>query len=172
VVQESRDRHLADALLQQVRRCALCLRPLLVLTDGWSAYPNSIRRAFRQKVKLTPGLGRACLQVWPELHIGTVIKRTQNKRVVEITRQVAYGLLEHAEKLLHSSRGRMVLNTAFIERLNGAFRERLASFTRTSRHAARRLKALEMGMYLIGCSYKFCFAHHELSKPSHIGHRI
>ena len=63
VVQESRDRHLADALLQQVRRCAACLRPLLVLTDGWSAYPNSIRRAFREKVKLTKGVGRACLQV-------------------------------------------------------------------------------------------------------------
>jgi len=60
VVQESRDRHLADALLQQVRRCAACLRPLLVLTDGWSAYPNSIRRAFREKVKLTKGVGRAC----------------------------------------------------------------------------------------------------------------
>jgi transposase-like protein/IS1 family transposase len=169
VVQGSRDRHLADALLQQVRRCALGLRPLLVLTDGWSAYPNSIRRAFREKVKRTKGVGRACLQVWPELHIGTVIKRTQKKRVVEISRQIAHGLLSAAEKLLASSRGGMVLNTAFIERLNGTFRERLASLTRKSRHAARRLQALEMGMYLIGCSYNFCFAHHEWSKPSHRG---
>jgi IS1 family transposase len=169
-VQVSRDRHLADALLQQVRRCALGLRPLLVLTDGWSAYPNSIRRAFREKVKLTPGVGRACLQVWPELHIGTVIKRTQKKRVVEITRKLAYGLLSQAEKLLASSHGGMVLNTAFIERLNGTFRQRLASLTRKSRHAARRLKALEMGMYLIGCSYNFCFAHHELSSRKHFGY--
>src|SRR5438105_670507 len=169
VVQGSRDRHLADALLQQVRRCAACWRPLLILTDGWSAYPNSILRAFHQKVKLTKGVGRACLQVWPELHIGTVIKRTEKKRVVEITRKLAHGLLEQAEKLLHSSRGGIVLNTAFIERLNGTFRERLASLTRKSRHAARRLKALEMGMYLIGCSYNFCFPHHELSKHLHVG---
>jgi transposase-like protein/IS1 family transposase len=169
VVQESRDRHLADALLQQVRRCAVCLRPLLVLTDGWSAYPNSIRRAFREKVKLTRRVGRASLQVWPEVHIGIVIKPTEKKRVVEITRKIAHGLLEQAEKLLHSSRGGVVLNTAFIERLNGTFRERLASLTRKSRHAARRLAALEMGMYLIGCSYNFCFAHHELSKHSHMG---
>jgi IS1 family transposase len=124
-VQVSRDRQLADALLQQVRRCALGLRPLLVLTDGWSAYPNSIRRAFREKVKLTRGVGRACLQVWPELHIGTVIKRTQKKRVVEITRKLAYRLLSQAEKLLASSHGGMVLTTAFIERLNGTFRQRL-----------------------------------------------
>jgi hypothetical protein len=105
--------------------------------------------------------------VWSELHIGTVIKRTQNKRVVEVTRRMAYSLLAQAEKLLRQSQGGSVLNTAFIERLNGTFRERLASLTRKSRHAARRLRALETGMYLIGCSYNFCFAHHELSKATH-----
>ena len=60
VVQLSRDRSLADRLMQQVRRCAACLRPLLVVTDGWGAYPGSICRAFRQKVKRTQGVGRAC----------------------------------------------------------------------------------------------------------------
>ncbi len=169
VVQVSRDRSLADRLMSQVRRAAQVLRPLLVLTDGWAAYPNSIRRAFREKVKQSRGVGRACLQVWPELSIGTVIKRTQNKRVVEITRRMTHGLLAQAEKLLMQSQGGSVLNTAFIERLNGTFRERLASLTRKSRHAARRLRALETGMYLIGCSYNFCFAHHELSKASHVG---
>jgi transposase-like protein/IS1 family transposase len=169
VVQVSRDRNLADRLMSQVRRAAQVLRPLLVLTDGWAAYPNSIRRAFREKVKQTSGVGRACLQVWPELHIGTVIKRTQKKRVVEITRRMTHGLLTQAEKLLQLSHGGIVLNTAFIERLNGTFRERLASLTRKSRHAARRLRALETGMYLIGCSYNFCFPHHELSKTKHVG---
>ena len=169
VVQVSRDRSLADRLMSQVRRAAQVLRPLLVLTDGWAAYPNSIRRAFREKVKQTNGVGRACLQVWPELSIGTVIKRTQNKRVVEITRRMTHGLLTQAEKLLQLSHGGLVLNTAFIERLNGTFRERLASLTRKSRHAARRLRALETGMYLIGCSYNFCFAHHELSRAWHVG---
>src|SRR3954451_12062557 len=64
----SRDKGLADALMQQVRRSAQALRPLLVLTDGWAAYPNSIRRAFREKVKKVAGVGRACLDVWPQLH--------------------------------------------------------------------------------------------------------
>jgi IS1 family transposase len=169
VVQHSRDRSLADQLLRQVRRCAMCLRPLLVLTDGWNAYPGSIRRTFREKVKRTAGVGRACLQIWPDLHIGTVIKRTEKKRVVEVTRRMAHGLLSRAEQLLQGSRGGSVLNTAFIERLNGTFRERLASLTRKSRHAARRLRALETGMYLIGCTYNFCFVHHELSKVSHVG---
>jgi hypothetical protein len=168
-VRVSRDKRLADALLQQVRRAAKLLRPVLVLTDGWAAYPGSIRRAFREKVKETGGVGRACLRVWPDLHIGTVIKRTEKKRVVEITRKMAQGLLEQAEQLLQLSRGGDVLNTAFIERLNGTFRERLASLTRKSRHAASRLQALHTGMYLIGCTYNFCLAHQELSKAKHWG---
>jgi hypothetical protein len=168
-VSVTRDKKLADALMQQVRRAAQPLRPLLVLTDGWAAYPGSIRRAFRQKVKKLAGVGRASLEVWPHLCIGTVIKRTEKKRVVEITRQMAHGLLEQAEHLLQFSAGGKVLNTAFIERLNGTFRERLASLTRKSRHAASRIQALHAGMYLIGCTYNFCVAHQELSKAQHWG---
>src|SRR5258706_3372669 len=134
-VRVTRDQGLADALMQQVRRSAQTLRPLLVLTDGWAAYPNSIRRAFREKVKKLAGVGRASLEVWPHLHIGTVIKRTEKKRVVEITRKMAHGLLDQAEKLLQLSDGGSVLNTAFIERLNGTMRERLASSTRKCRQA-------------------------------------
>jgi len=160
---------LADALMQQVRRSAQNLRPLLVLTDGWAVYPGSIRRAFREKVKTIAGVGRASLEVWPHLHIGTVIKRAEKKRVVEITRHMAHGLLEQAEQLLQRSSGGSVLNTAFIERLNGTIRERLASLTRKSRHGASRLQALHTGMYLIGCTYNFCWVHQELSKASHFG---
>ena len=155
--------------MHQVRRTAQRLRPLLVLTDGWAAYPNSIRRAFREKVKQMAGVGRASLEVWPQLPIGTVIKRTENKRVVEITRKMTHGLLDQAEKVLQLSGGGSVLNTALIERLNGTIRERLASLTRNSRHAASRIQALHTGMYLLGCTYHFCFVHQELSKATHWG---
>jgi IS1 family transposase len=168
-VSVTRDKGLADALMQQVRRAALSLRPLLVLTDGWNAYPGSIRRAFREKVKKQPGVGRASLVLWPQLQIGTVIKRTEKKRVVEITRRMAHGVLTQAEELLQRSGGGTVLNTAFIERLNGTIRERLACLTRKCRHSACRLQALHAGMYLIGCTYNFCVAHHELSKAKHWG---
>ena len=118
--------------------------------------PNSIRRAFREKVKQNRGVGRACLQIWPQLHIGTLIKRTEVKS--EWSRSRARWPMVAAH-----------LHTAFIERLNGTFRERLASMTRKSRHAAHRMFALETGMYLIGCSYNFCFPHHELSKTKQFG---
>lgn len=137
VVSARRDRVLADRLWRQVRACCQASRSLLVCTDGWAAYPRSILRAFRDKVKKTAGRGRACLEVWPDLCIATVIKRTQKKRVVEVTRKLTRGTLEHAET--------------------------------KCRHAAQRLEVVETGMYLIGCTYTFCFPHHELSKPTHFG---
>jgi transposase-like protein/IS1 family transposase len=164
VVSLTRDRNLADQLLWQVRSCCQPLCALLVCTDGWNAYPGSIRRAFRQKVKETVGRGRACLRVWPQLCIAVVIKRTEKKRVVEITRKLVQGTLEQAQVLLSASGGGTVLNTAFIERLNGTMRQRLASLTRKCRHATRRLAALESGMWLLGCTYNFCWPHHELSR--------
>ena len=57
-----------------------------------------------------------------------------------------------------------------IERFNGTMRERLATLTRKCRHAAQRLGALEAGMYLIGCTYNFCFPHQELSSARHVGY--
>ncbi len=164
VVSQTRDTQLADRLLRQVRACCRAVSNLLVCTDGWAAYPGSIKRAFREKVKETAGRGRACLRVWSGLCIATVIKRTENKRIVEVTRKMTLGTLEHADKLLQASRGGTVLNTAFIERFNATMRERLATLTRKCRHAAHRVYPLETGMYLIGSTYNFCCPHQELRK--------
>ncbi len=60
VVSVQRDKALADGLLQRVRACCRAIQALLICTDGWNAYPKSIRRAFREKVKKTAGRGRAC----------------------------------------------------------------------------------------------------------------
>ena len=169
VVSVQRDKALADRLLQGVRACCRAVHALLICTDGWNAYPKSILRAFPEKVKKTAGRGRACLEVWPELCIATVIKRTQKKRVVQVTRKLTWGALEQAQRLLSMTVGCQQFNTSLIERFNGTMRERLASLTRQCRHAAHRLELLEAGMYLIACTYNFCFPHHELSKPKHFG---
>ncbi len=166
VVSRTRETHLADRLMHQVRTCSQAACALLVCTDGWAAYPNSIRRAFRDKVKRTEGRGRASLQVWSGLHIGTVIKHTVNKRLKEVVRQMSHGSLAQAMHLLQRSAGGQVLNTSYIERLNGTVRERLATLTRKCRHAAQRLQALETGMYLIGSTYNFCCFHQALSTPA------
>ena len=170
VVSVRRDRELAERLLQHVRSCCQFVQGLLVCTDGWSAYPKSIIKAFREKVKKTAGRGRCCLEVWPDLCIATVIKRTQKKHVVEITRKITRGSLEKAQELLLMTVGCKEFNTSLIERFNATMRERLASLTRNCRHAVQRLETLEAGMYLIGCTYNFCWPHHELSNRKHFGY--
>ena len=170
VVSIHRDRDLADRLLQQVRACCQGVRALLVCTDGWNAYPRSILRVFREKVKKQAGPGRACLAVWPQLCIATVIKHTEKKRVVEVTRKITWGTLEKAHHLLTMTSGCKEFNTSLIERFNATMRERLASLTRKCRHAAQRLETLETGMYLIGSTYNFCWSHHELSNRKHFGY--
>jgi transposase-like protein/IS1 family transposase len=172
VVSLQRDRGLADALMQQVRRCVQTVQTvqaLLVCTDGWAAYPKSIKRAFRDKVKKSAGPGRCCLVLWPQLCIATVIKRTQKKRVVEVTRKISWGVLAQAQQLLGRTAGCQQFNTALIERFNATMRERLACLTRKCRHAAARLKTLETGMYLIGTTYNFCWPHQQLSDRQHFG---
>jgi hypothetical protein len=166
---QHRERTLIDRLLQQARACCQFVQGLLVSTDGFAAYPKSIVRAFREKVKKQAGRGRWTLEAWPDLCIATVIKQTKKKRVGEITRKVATGTAEKAKELLLLTKGGQEFNTAFIERLNGTFRERLASLTRKCRHAVARMETLEAGMYLIGCTYNFCFPHQELSKKTHFG---
>ena len=169
VVSLRRDSKLADRMMQQVRACCQSLCAILVCTDGWAAYPNSIKRAFREKVKQTVGRGRACLVVWSDLCIATVIKRTEKKRVVEVTRKLNWGPLALAQHLLTMTVGCNEFTTSLIERFNGTMRERLATLTRKCRHAAHRVETVQSGMDLIGCTYHFCFAHQELSKPKHFG---
>lgn len=168
-VSQQRNHTLTDRLFEQVRICCQVGSGLLVCTDGFAAYPKSIVRAFREKVKKQAGPGRCSLEAWPELCIATVIKHTKKKWVVEITRKLTRGTSEKAQALLTSTQGCIEFNTAFIERLNGTFRERLASLTRKCRHAAARVETLETGMYLIGCTYNFCRPHQELSKQAHFG---
>jgi len=59
-----------------------------------------------------------------------------------------------------------VINTAYIERLNATFRERLASLTRRGRALARRTMTLQHGMSLIGTVYNFCTPYTSLA---HVG---
>ena len=63
VVSQCRDTKLADRLLRQVRTCCRIACEVLICTDGWAAYPGSIKRAFREKVKRTAGRGRAHLEI-------------------------------------------------------------------------------------------------------------
>lgn len=155
-VDTTRDHHFIDKLLQHVRNCCMAVSALLVCVDGLKSYPKSILKAFREKVKDNSGPG---VPRKDELHIGIVIKRMEERRVKKVIQRIAHGMEDRIHSLLAQSFGGKMINTSFIERLNGTFRERLASLTRKCRHAVSKGETLHAGMYLIGCTYNVCIAH-------------
>src|SRR5207253_1693838 len=163
-VSEQRDMPLIRRLIERVRRCA-AHRPLLVCTDGLVSYIRAVRESFRDPVHTGTG-GRPRLRPWRNVLIAQVVKRYERRRVVETERRLIDGTPARVETLRRRSQGDGVINTAYTERLNATFRERLASLTRRGRALARHTLTLQHGMYLIGTVYNFCTPHASLTPTS------
>src|SRR5688572_12763884 len=159
-VSEQRDLPLIRRLIERVRRCA-AHRPLLVCTDGLVAYIRAIRETFRDPVHTGKG-GRPRLRPWRNILLAQVVKRYERRRVVATERRIVDGTPAQVETLRRRSQGDGVINTAYIERLNATFRERLAPLARRCRALARHTLTLRHGMYLIGTVYNFCTPHESL----------
>jgi len=159
-VSEQRDMALIRQLIERVKRCAAC-GPLLVCTDGLVSYIRAIRETFRDPVHTGKG-GRPRLCPWRNVLVAQVVKRYERRRVVATERRIIEGTPARVETLRRRSQGDGVINTAYIERLNATFRERLAPLARRSRALARRTLTLQHGMYLIGTVYNFCTPHASL----------
>jgi transposase-like protein len=123
--------------------------PLLVVVDGFASYVDAFRKAFRLRVH-SGGRGAPRKVPWPELVIGQVVKQYVGKRMAGVTRRLRQGTPALADRLLTQPPGCLVLNTAYIERLNGTFRARLAPLARRTHHLVHRKELLHAGMYLVG----------------------
>jgi transposase-like protein len=159
VVSPCRDGALIARLLTLVRACALPA-PLLICVDGFAAYIKQITRMARTPEPRTGRRGRCRLVAWPGLVIGQVVKRREAGRVVGVTRRIAHGTATWAARLLGSG----TIQTAYIERLNGTFRARLASLARRTRAGGRTVARLVAGMWLVGAVYNFCTPHGSLAR--------
>jgi IS1 family transposase len=159
-VSEHRDMPLMRQLIARVRRCAMPC-PLLWCTDGLSSYVRAMRETFRDPMP-TGAQGRPRRRPWRHIYIAQVVKRYAPRHVVAVERRIIDGTPARVETLRRRSQGNGVINTAYIERLNATFRERLASLTRRGRALARRTLTLRHGMYLIGSVYNFCTYHGSL----------
>ncbi|MCP4232327.1 MAG: hypothetical protein GY770_01905 [Aestuariibacter sp.] len=154
-----RDMTLIRQLAEQVRQVALC-RPLLVAVDGLISYVKAFRMAFRSSYR-TGKQGAPRKIPWPDVAIVQVVKQRQGRKLT-IDRRIVQGCKEKIKLLIVQSQGGGGINTAFIERLNATFRQRLAVLTRRTRALARQPQTIEASMYLLGCVYNFCTNHKSL----------
>ncbi len=158
VVEQSRNASLIGRLVLMVRQQALP-GPILLMSDGFSSYVSAWKRAFRSQV-LSGNRGAPRKVEWPYLLIGQVIKKYEKLRALGVEcRRLVHG---RCEVLLMVCRAGQMLNTAYIERLNATFRQRLCGLVRRGRCLLRRQAVLEQGMYLVGCVYNFCTPHKSL----------
>ena len=161
VISTRRDHALITRLVQLIAACAL-VAPLLLVVDGFSSYVEAFRRAFRTR-EHWGGPGAPRKVPWRDLTIGQIVKQYAGKRVVGVTRRLVQGRSATALRLLTQTPGCRVLNTAYIERLNGTFRARMAPLARRTHHLVHRKELLQAGMYLVGAFYNFCTVHASLT---------
>jgi hypothetical protein len=104
---------------------------------------------------------------WSTLAITQVVKRRQ-ERLFSIERRIVQGTAQLVTHLLQASQAGGLINTAYIERLNATFRQRLGCLARRTRALARTTPTVEAAMFLLGCVYNFCTAHETLSQTAPI----
>lgn len=168
VVSPKRDMELIQSLADKVRQMALC-RPLLLAVDGLASYVSAFRDAFRSKFPRQDGeTGRCKMVSWSDIYIVQVVKQRVDG-VLNVERRIVQGAKDRVESLIQKTQGKGVINTAFIERLNATFRQRIAPLTRRSRNLAQQAETLVAGMYLVGCFYNFCDYHHSLRLKLSVG---
>jgi transposase-like protein len=168
VISPTRDLDLIQALADKVRKMALC-RPLLLAVDGLASYISAFRNAFRSKLPRQAGeTGRCKMVSWPDIAMVQVVKQ-RVEGVLHVERRIVQGATNMVEHLIQVTQGQGVINTAFIERLNATFRQRINFLTRRTRTLAQRTESLVAGMYIVGCFYNFCDYHHSLRLKLSVG---
>ncbi len=166
VISPRRDKALIQQLADKVQGLALC-RPILIAVDGWPSYITAFQRAFRSKLPRYGQQGRAKLRAWSELQLVQVVKQ-RSQGSWSISRRIVQGSAEQIAQLIQSSQGHGGINTAYIERLNATFRQRLNCLSRRTRTLARQPQTLQAGMYVVGCVYNFCTYHQSLRVPYYL----
>jgi hypothetical protein len=168
VVSPKRDRALIEALACLVRRWAKKVA-LYITFDGFGPYRDAFERAFSDKALGRRGK-RLVNCVWSCLSLASVVKHTNG--CFKLQRFILRGSATMLVRLRNATQLDGVINTAFIERLNGTFRAYLAPLVRRTHGLARTQLTMTAAVFLLGTVYNFCRVHSSLkhSTPAMAAH--
>lgn len=153
-----RDEGLADGAVRQAQERSGG-RPLAWCSDGWQAYPRTIRRAYRRPVR-TGRRGRPPLRVPEGVRLTQTVKRRDRRgRLVGLATRAALGPAVERP------------GTAHTERLNGVLRDRLACLTRKTHAFAKDARTWDAAVTLALFEHHWLRPHPALRVPSRDGHR-
>ena len=115
----------ARKVVPQTRRRTAGQRGIRWLSDGHPAYHQTIRKVYRAPVR-SGAPGRPRLVRTPGVGLTQVVKRRENRRVVEVKVRHRFGEMPEQPHTVH------------VERLNGVLRDRLNCLTRKTHAFAKR----------------------------------
>ena len=91
-----------------------------------------------------------------------MVKRRQQGRVVEVTRNIVFGKTDQLTARLAASSTSTTINTSFVERDNLTWREHNRRLTRKTTGFSKELPWMEKQLWLSLAYYHFCLPHISL----------
>jgi hypothetical protein len=140
----------------------------LFLTDGFREYLTALLTHYGQGVPLPrrQTTGPPPKPHWmplPQLLYAQVIKTVRRRRLVRVRHRVVFGTLEAVEQVLAACGWQ--IQTAFVERLNLAIRQRVAAVGRRVTTLCKGEDGLRHQLVLFHAYHNFCLPHASLRVP-------
>lgn len=88
-------------------------QPILFAVYGFKAYVSTILKVFSDPL-YTGKRGRPRLLVWDDLHIVQVVKQRVGRRLLSISRRLAYGSLARTEEVMQRTQVELGASTPHI----------------------------------------------------------
>lgn len=146
-------------------RCKVCddtFSCRLLAVDGLASYVSVFQSVFHSPLPRFGQPDRPKRVAWQQIAIVQVVKQ-RTGGTLRINRRIVQGVAAMIDQLIQQSQGsKGVINTAYIERLNATFRQRLHWLSRRSRPLAQQAETLIAGMFIVGMLYNFCVLHQSL----------
>jgi IS1 family transposase len=140
----------------------------LFLTDGFREYLTALLTHYghwvqpprRQATRPAP---KPRWMPLSELLYAQVVKSYRRKRIVRVTHRVVFGTMDRVKQVL-AARGWQI-NTAFVERLNLAIRQRVAAVGRRVNTLCKGEDGLRQQLVLFQSYHNFVLPHASLRQP-------
>ena len=156
---QKRDTPFLMRLAERIKACAKHAS-LLIATDGWKAYQKAFAKVFATSER-TGKAGRPRHLPWSGLVLVQTVKWVEKGRVIGIRVCRIFGAMQQVVCRVPASQQ---VNTAYIERLNATFRQRLAGLHRRTRCRLAQEATLLPAVFLVGTVYNFCCLHDSLTQ--------
>lgn len=170
VVVGMRQQNMADSLMASL--WARCAKVPMILTDGWTCYWNAVLRCFGKlyQPRRKEGRGRRrlkSLKLSSRILYAQVVKRAKKVgkrwKLNSVVTKALSGGMEHCKRYICAYGAGSVINTSFVERLNGTFRNCIGALRRKSRCPVKLTHRLNEKVWIFASLYNWVLPHCSLS---------